>query len=141
MGSTGDPSGGSSLALYGPVTSSRKRGAGRKAAPAMHDICPALSVMYHAQYRSPFRLAGSLTGDADAAEAAVLDSFAALYRPRKRPQTEDDASPHLRRLMVARSPLARHHHLWDGSRRPRGGGGAARCISTPQRHATWPGPG
>jgi hypothetical protein len=126
MGSTGGPSGGSSLALYGPVTSSRKRGAGRKVAPAMHDICPALSVMYHAQYRSLFRLAGLLTGNAGAAKAVMLDSFAALYRP----QTEDDALPHLRRPLVARSRLARYHHLWDGSRRPRGGGGAACCTSS-----------
>jgi hypothetical protein len=133
MGSTGDPSGESSLALYGPVTSSRKRGAGRKVAPAMHGICPALSVICHAQYRSLFRLAVLLTGDAGAAEAVVLDSFAALYRPRKRPPTGDDALPHLRRLLVARSRLARHHHLWDGSRRPRSGGGAARCISTPHK--------
>jgi hypothetical protein len=141
MGSTGDMSGESSLALHGPVTSSRERGAGRKVAPAMHGICPALSVMHHAQCRSVFRLAVLLTGDADAAEAVALDSLAASHRPRKRPQTEDDALPHLWRLLVARSPLARHHHLWDGSRRPRGGGGAARCISTPQRHTTWPGPG
>ena len=43
------------------------------------------------------------------------------------------ALPHLRRLLVARSCLPRHHHLWDGSRRPRGGGGAARCIITPHK--------
>jgi DNA-directed RNA polymerase specialized sigma24 family protein len=51
--------------------------------------------LYHAQYRSLFRLAVVLTGDADAAEAVVPDSFAALHRPRKRPQTPDDALPHL----------------------------------------------
>jgi DNA-directed RNA polymerase specialized sigma24 family protein len=70
--------------------------------------------LYHAQYRSLFRLAVSLTGDADAAEAVVRDSLAALYRLRKRPQTEDDAVPCLRRLLVARSRLARHY-LWDGA--------------------------
>ncbi len=96
MGSTGDPSGESSLAPCGPVTSSRKRGAGRKGAPAtQQDICPALSDLHNAQYRSLFRLAVLLTGNADAAEAVVLDSFAALSRLRKRPQTEDDALPHL----------------------------------------------
>jgi hypothetical protein len=48
MGSTGDPSGESSPAPYSPVTSSRKYGAARKAGPAMHDICPARSVIYRA---------------------------------------------------------------------------------------------
>jgi DNA-directed RNA polymerase specialized sigma24 family protein len=115
------------------VTSSRKRGAGRKGAPAMQqDICRALSDLYHEQYRSLFRLAVLLTGDADAAEVVVVDSFAALYRLRKRPQKEDDALPYLRRLLVARSRLARHHHLWDGSRRPREEGtGPPDCTGTP----------
>jgi len=122
MGSTGDPRGESSLAPYGPVTSSRKHGAARKAGPAIHDICPARSVICRVQYRSLVRLAVLLTGDAGAAEAVVLDSFAALHCPRNRPQTKDDALPHLRRLLVARSHLASHHHLWDGSRRPRCGG-------------------
>jgi hypothetical protein len=63
-----------------------------------------------------------LTGDAGAAEAAVPDPFAALHRPRDRPQTKNDALSHRRRALVARSHLARHHHLWDGSRRPRSGG-------------------
>jgi hypothetical protein len=61
----------------------------------------------------------------------VLDSFASLHRLRKRPQTEDDALPHLRRLVVARSRLARHHHLWDGSRRPPAGAGLPDCTGTP----------
>jgi hypothetical protein len=125
MGSTGDPSGESRLAPSGPVTAPRKRGAGRNGAPATHDICRALSDLYHVQYRSLFRLAVLLTGNADATEAVALDSFAALYRLRKRPQTEDDTLPHLRRLLVARSRLARHHRLWDGSQAaPRGGGAA-----------------
>jgi hypothetical protein len=100
MGSTGDPSGESSLAPCGPVTSSRKRGAGRKGAPATQQaICPALSDSYNPQYRSLFRLAVLLTGDADAAEAVVLDSSCRVVRLRKRPQTEDDALPHPRRLL------------------------------------------
>ncbi len=124
MGSTGDPSGEPSLAPCGPLTPSRKRGAGRKIAPATQPyIRPALSDLYHAQYRSLFRLAVLLTGVDGPAEAVVRDSLAALYRLRKRPQTEDDAVPYLRRLLVARSRLARHH-LWDGNRRPPGGGGA-----------------
>jgi hypothetical protein len=141
MGSTSDSSGESSPALYTPVTSSLNRGAARKAAPAVHDICSALSVLYHAQYRSRFPLAVLPSGDAGAAEAVVPDSSTTLYRPRKRQQTGDDALPRLRRLLVARSRLTRHHHLWDGSGRPRGGGGAARCISTPAKARTWPGPG
>jgi hypothetical protein len=48
MGSNGDPCGEPSLALCGPVTSSPKRGAERKGAPATHDICPALSGLRHA---------------------------------------------------------------------------------------------
>ena len=51
----------------------------------------------------------------------------------KRPQTEGDALPHLRRPLVARSRLARHHQLWDGSRRPLVGGGAACCNGTPHQ--------
>lgn len=63
MGSTGDPSGEPSLAPCGPLTPSRKRGAGRKSAPATQPyIRPALSDLYHAQYRSLFRLAVLLTG-------------------------------------------------------------------------------
>ena len=81
----------------------RRRGGERQGAPAtQQDICPALSDLYHAQYRSLFPLTVLLTGDADAAKAVVLDSFAALHRLRKVPQTEDDALPHLRRLLVAR---------------------------------------
>jgi len=56
-----------------------------------------------------------------------------LYRLRKRPQREHDALPHLRRPLGAQSRLARHH-LWDGSRRPRPGGGAACCTGAP--HST-----
>jgi len=133
MGSTGDPSGQSSLAPRGPVTSSHKRGARRKGAPATHDIGPALSDLHHAQYQSLFRLAVLLRGNADTAERVVPDSFAASYRPRKRPQTEGRRLPHLLRPLVARSRLARHH-LWDGSRRPRPGGGAACCTGAP--HST-----
>jgi DNA-directed RNA polymerase specialized sigma24 family protein len=133
MGSTGEPSGEPSLAPSSPETSLRKHGAGRKGVPGTQpDICPALSDLYHAQYRSLFRLAVLLTGDADAAEAVVVDSFAALYRPRKRPHTEGDALPHLRRLLVARSRLAKHHHFWDGSRRPRKeGAGPPDCLGIP----------
>jgi len=108
MGSTGDPSGEPNLAPCGPLTPSRKRGAGRKSAPATQPyIRPALSDLYHAQYRSLFRLAVLLTGVDGPAEAVVRDSVAALYRLRERPQTEDDAVPYLRRLLVA-------GHGWPG---------------------------
>ena len=117
MGSTGDPRGESSLALYGPVTSSCKRGAGRKVAPARHDIRPALSVIDHAQHRSLFRLAVLLTGDADAAERwcwTPLPRCTARGSPRRRgttpaapgaapggPVTPGQASPSLRRQQAA----------------------------------------
>jgi hypothetical protein len=104
VGSTGDPSGEPNLAPCGPLTPSRKRGAGRKSAPATQPyIRPALSDLYHAQSRSLFRLAVLLTSVDGPAEAVVRDSVAALYRLRKRPQTEDAAVPHTRRLLVARS--------------------------------------
>jgi hypothetical protein len=91
MGSTGDPRGESSLALYGPVTSSCKRGAGRKVAPARHDIRPALSVIDHAQHRSLFRLAVLLTGDADAAERWCWTPLPRCTARGSPPQTRDDA--------------------------------------------------
>src|SRR5215831_8913216 len=135
MGSTGDPSGGSSLAPCGPMAPPRNRKAGRKGVPAMReDIWGSLPELYHKQYRSLFRLALLLTGDPDAAEAVVVDCFAAWCRPRKRPQAEDDALPYLRRQLVARSRRARHHHLWDGSRRPRREGtGPPGCTRTPHQ--------
>lgn len=120
MGSTADPSGASSLAPCGPVASPRNRGAGRKGVPAAReDIWGSLPELYRKQYRSLFRLALLLTGDPDAAEAVVVDSFAAWCRLRKRPQAEDRALPYLRRQLVTRSRRATHHHRWDGSRRPR----------------------
>ena len=121
------PSGEPSLAPCGPEASSRKRGAGRKGAPATHDIGPALSDLHHAQYQPLVGLAGLLAGNADAAQTVVLDSFAATCRLRERPRA-GDALPRLRPPLVARSRTARHHHLWDGSGRPRRGGGAARCT-------------
>jgi hypothetical protein len=134
MGSTGDPSGESSLAPCGPVTSSRKRGAGRKGAPAtQQDICPALSDLYNAQYRSLFRLAVLLTGALTPMPRRRWcwtplprgPACGSARRPRTTPcRTRGDC-------WVARLRLARHHHLKDGSWRPRGGGGAACCTGTP----------
>jgi hypothetical protein len=85
MGSTGNPGGEPSLAPRGPVTSSRKRGAGRKGAPATHDICPARPDLYHAQHQSLFRLALSLTSKRRRRGGGGLDCFAALHRLRKAP--------------------------------------------------------
>ncbi len=94
-----------------PAAHSRRRAnaeRGGRAAPATQPyIRPALSDLYHAQYRSLFRQAVLLTGVDGPAEAVVRDSVAALYRLRKRPQTEDDAVPYLRRLLVA-------GHGWPG---------------------------
>ena len=61
-----------------------EEGSARALWPTQPDVCPALSDFYHAQYRSLFRLVVLLTGDADAAEAVVLDSFPAIsqYQPR-----------------------------------------------------------
>src|SRR5215470_5429183 len=80
---TGEPS----PVRRGPVASSRRRGGGRKGAPAAQpDVCPALPDLYHAQDRSLFRSAVLLMGDAVAAVPWYRDSFAASYRLRKRPQ-------------------------------------------------------
>jgi hypothetical protein len=133
MGSTGDPGGEPSLALCGPVTSSPKRGAGRKGAPATHDICPARHDLYHAQYQSPFRLAVLLPG-----ERRRRGGGGAGLRCRVAPPAE---SARRRRAAPCRtcgdrwwrSRLAGHHQLWDGSRRPLVGGGAACCNTTPHQ--------
>ena len=120
----------------GPGTSSRRRGGGRKGALATQQvICPALPDWCHAQYRSLFQLGVLLTCDADAAEAVVLGCSTALHRLRKRPQTEDDALPHLRRL-VARSwrpgiTISRRQQA-----APRGAGPPG-CTGTPHG-APWP---
>jgi hypothetical protein len=122
MGSTGDPSGESSLAPCGPVTSSRKRGAGRKGAPAtQQDTCPALSDLYNPQYRSLFRLAVLLTGDADAAEAVVLDSSCRVVPPAEAPADRG------RRLAAPAATAGWPGHGWPGitiSRTAAGGPGA-----------------
>jgi len=133
MGSTGDPSGESSLAPYSPVTSSRKHGAARKAGPAMHDICPARSVIYRAQYRSLVRLAVVLTGDAGAAQAGCwtpLPPSATRGLARRRKTTP------CRTCGDSRWP----GHVGPGitisgtaAGGPVVGGGAACCISIPDK--------
>jgi len=94
MGSIGDPGGEPSLPTRGPVTSSRKRRAGRKGAPATHDICPARSDWPDAQSQSPFRSAVLLTG-----KRRRRGGGAGLRCTARRP--EGDALPHLRRSLVA----------------------------------------
>lgn len=124
-----EQAGDSSLASRGKVTSWLGGGAGSRGAPvARRDIGPPLADLYEARYPSLYRPAVLLTCDADVAEAVVPDCFAALYRLRRRPQTESDAMAYLRRLLVARSRLARRHHPWDGSRRPPRGRG---CLAAP----------
>jgi len=109
MGSTGDLSGESSLAPRGPVTSSRKRGARRKSVPAtQQDICPALSDLYNPQYRSLLRLAVLLTGDADAAEAVVLDSSCRVVPPAEAP------ADRRRRLAAPAATAGWPGHGWPG---------------------------
>jgi hypothetical protein len=103
MGSTGNPGGGPSLAPRGPVTSSPKRGAGRKGAPATHDICPALPDLRHAQYQAPFRLAVLLTGKRRRRGGGGAGLLCCVAPPAESARgREDDALPHLRRRLVAR---------------------------------------
>jgi hypothetical protein len=120
MGSTGDPSGEPSPARCGPVTSSRNEEGGARAPRPRSRTSAGSAGLCHAQYRSLFRPTALLTGDADAAERGA-GFLCPPYRVRKRPPTQDDALPHLRRPLAARSPLARHHHLWERSRRPPSG--------------------
>jgi RNA polymerase sigma-70 factor (ECF subfamily) len=54
----------------------------------------------------------------------VLDAFVALHRLHKRLRPCDDALPQLRRLLVARSRVSRHHH-------PRAGSAPADTAGTP----------
>lgn len=82
------------------------------------ELGPGLADLYWAQHRSLFRLAVLLTGDTGAAEAVVLDTFAALHRSRRRPGTGDDALRSLRRLVVARARLVKRHPRHDHSEAP-----------------------
>jgi RNA polymerase sigma factor (sigma-70 family) len=69
---------------------------------------PLLTDLYDRHYRSLFRLAALLTGDAATAEAVVRDSFVALRRLKKRMRTSDEALAYLRRILVSRSRVAAH---------------------------------
>ena len=135
MDSTGDPSGDSRLTPSGPVTAPRKRGAGRNGALATHDICGALSDLYHVRYRSRFRLAVLLTGSRRRHGGGGAGLLCGVVPPAEVPADGGRRLPHLRRLLVARSPLARHHRLSDGSRRPQGGAGPPGCTGTRHRRA------
>lgn len=118
MGDTGKPNAKPGLAPDSPGARSRWR---RKEQPtaaqggAEPDARAALADLYQAHYRSLLRLAALLVGDATTAEAVVVDSFVAFHRTRKTPRTCADALPQLRRLVVARSRSAAHHHLPDTS--------------------------
>jgi hypothetical protein len=141
MGSTGDPNCEPSPVRRGPVASSRRRGGGRKDAPAAQpDVCPALPDLYHAQYRSLFRLAVLPTGDADAAEPWC-------WTPLPRCTACGSARSGGRRLAApavtagGRSGPAGHHHLRDGSRRPPAGAGLPAAPALRTRHRgpkAWP---
>jgi hypothetical protein len=124
MGSTGDPGGEPSLAPRGPVASSPKRGARRKGAPATHDICPARSDLHHAQHQSRFRPAVLLTGK----RRRRRGGGGAGLRCHVAPPADEG-----RRLAAPAATAGGGHgwpgmpSLWDGSRRPLVGGGAACC--------------
>lgn len=82
------------------------------------ETCPLLTDLYDRHYRSLFRLAALLTGDAATAEAVVRDSFVTLQRLGKRMGTADEALPHLRRILVSRSRMAARRHRLAASERP-----------------------
>jgi DNA-directed RNA polymerase specialized sigma24 family protein len=98
--------------------------AGEPGEPEAGEVSQVLADLYHAQYRSLLRLAALLTGDAYCAETVVRDAFVALHRLRKRLRPREDALPQLRRLLVARSRVSRHHH-------PRVDGTPAATAGTP----------
>jgi DNA-directed RNA polymerase specialized sigma24 family protein len=93
-------------------TGTSRRYARRGARPR---ACRADSVSYEAYYRSLVQLAALLTGDADAAEAAVADALAAMPRSAPVEFDSDDFLRYLQRRVIvqcrrsrrARSP-ARH---------------------------------
>jgi RNA polymerase sigma factor (sigma-70 family) len=118
MGDTGKPNGEPGLTpdSAAPRTRWRKKGqAGAAGSGAEQGACPALPDLYRTHHRALIRLAALLTGDTNAAEAVVVDSFVALDRMRKGLRAPDDALPCLRRLVVARSrPAARHHRPASG---------------------------
>jgi hypothetical protein len=156
MGSTGNPGGEPSLAPRGPVTPSRKHGAGRKGAPATHDICPARPDLYHAKYQSLFRLAvlltckrrrrggggaGLLCRVAPPAEAPA-DGGRRLAAPAATaggPVTAGQASPALGRQQAApgggRGRLLQRHPAPDTAARRLGPDPALRRLPTGQREA------
>ena len=106
----------------------RKEGrAGAAQSAAELGFCPAVADLYHAHYRSLFRLAALLTGDSRTSEAVVVDSFTALHRPRKPMSACDGSLPQLRRLVVARSRRVVPH------RRPAGGGQPPAAPARPDR--------
>jgi RNA polymerase sigma factor (sigma-70 family) len=112
MGDTGQPNGAPGLTPdSAPRSRWRKKGrAGADDSGAEQELCPALADLYRKHYRSLIRLAALLTGDTAAAEAVVVDAFVAVDRTRKGLRAPDDALPHLRRLVVARSRQAARHH-------------------------------
>jgi hypothetical protein len=124
---TGEPS----PARCGPVASSRRRGGGRKGAPARSRTCARLCRICTAQYRSLFRLAVLLTGDA--AEPWC-------WTPLPRCTACGSARSGGRRLAApavtagGRSGPAGHHHLRDGSRRPPAGAGLPAAPALRTRH-------
>jgi DNA-directed RNA polymerase specialized sigma24 family protein len=98
---------------------------------AERDACPSLAELHHAHYRSLFRLAALLTGDPAAAEAVVLDSFAAMQHPGRPTCACDGGLFCLYRLVVARSRRAVRHGRPAGAGQapappgmPAGAGGA-----------------
>jgi RNA polymerase sigma factor (sigma-70 family) len=113
MGQPSNPSGEPSLASEGAASRPRGPGAGRmEATPSRVDqeACAALADLYHAHYRSLYRLAALLTGDTRTAETVVQDSFVALHRLGGRMDTSEASLPYLRRLIIARSRRAVHGH-------------------------------
>ena len=138
MGSTGDPSGGPGLAPYGAVTSSRKRGAARedRSSDARHRPGSVRCVPRALSVTVP---AGGVVDRCRRRGSDGAGLLAALNPPGQRPRTKDEAVPHLRRPLVARSCLAWHHHPWTAAGGPVVGAGPPAASSL--RTSTPPGQG
>jgi len=124
MGSTGDPSGEPSLAPCGPLTPSRKRGAGRKSGPGHAAVHPPGSVRFVPRAVPVTVPAGGVADGCGRPRGSGCAGLrCGVVSPAEAPADGGRRGAVPAATAGGRSRLARHH-LWDGSRRPPGGGGA-----------------
>jgi RNA polymerase sigma factor (sigma-70 family) len=104
---------------------------------ADRDADPSVTALYERHYRSLVRLAALLLRDVAMAEKIVQDSFAALHRARRRPDS-DFALSYLRRSVVHRSrSVLRHRAAGTSAPEPAAGRPSAqqRAMTGPEQPA------